>query len=104
MADNDAALAPESESVRRRVRAVVIQAAEAALCVTSEEFAEMASSQGGLRFDSPQAEAIVARAEDLLGAGDLAEVADLDTGVAATVDTLTELLYAKLAEREGVLF
>lgn len=51
------------------------------------------------RFDSPEAESIVARAEDTLGTGALLEVCDLPRGTPADLRTLTDLFQAKLAAR-----
>ncbi len=85
-----------------QVREAVESAAAAVLCVSVEDLRLKNDVKGGLRFDSPQAEAIVARVEGLLGTGPLAEVKDLQTGEPATLETLTELLETKRTGSEAM--
>ena len=56
----------KTDTQRMSIRAAV-------LCVEAEQLLEIAAADGGLRCDSPQAEAIVAREEDELDKGPLAE-------------------------------
>ncbi len=84
-----------------QVREAVESAAAAVLCVSVEDL-RLNDAKGGLRFDSPQAEAIVARVEGLLGTGPLAEVKDLQTSEPATLETLTELLETKRTGSEAM--
>jgi hypothetical protein len=73
----------------------VIAATAAALAMSLEEVRLALRNGADLLLDSPSAEAVIARAEDLLGGGPLAEVADLKNGDRPSVRVLIALLSRK---------
>jgi hypothetical protein len=83
------------------VGAAVIVATAAALAMSLEEVRLALRDGADLELDSPSAEAVIARAEEILGGAPLAEVADLKTGIRPSVRLLVSLLRRNRALKQA---
>jgi hypothetical protein len=61
---------------------------------------EIASHEGDLRIDSKEGEAICAIVEDALGLGELVEAADLQPEQLTSIESLTQLFAARVADHQ----
>jgi hypothetical protein len=79
--------------------AVVAALADVRVCDTAEIGALIASDGGDTRMDSKEAEVIIARVEASLDVSDLVKASDLRPDQLTSVETLTALLFDRLANQ-----